>query len=102
MNVHFCPFVLFVFCNHLVTRPLSTAILHGCTRQALMALLLDHDLDLDERLFTLEETKDADEAFLTGASTYDCPVVSIDEAVLGNGQPGSHTPRLQSLYLDFA
>jgi len=86
----------------IVTRPLSEDILHGCTRKALLALVAQNDVALDERLFTLEEAYQADEAFITGASTYVCPVVRIDEAVLGDGTPGPVTRQLQGIYLDFA
>lgn len=86
----------------IVTRPLSNAILHGCTRKALLGLLDEGDVALDERLFTLEEAKAADEAFITGASTYVTPVVRIDETALGDGTPGPVTRRLQDIYMDFA
>ena len=86
----------------LVTRPLSNAILHGCTRKALIALVEEHGLGVEERRFTLDEVKSADEAFLTGASTYVCPVLSIDEATLGDGRPGLLTCRLRELYVGIA
>ena len=85
--------------GRLVTRPLSNAILHGCTRSALIALTAAHELDVEERRFTLDEAKAADEAFLSGASTYVCPVISLDDAVLGQGVPGPLTRELQRLYL---
>ena len=84
----------------LITRPLSNDILHGCTRKALLALVETGDVALDERLFTLEEAHSADEAFITGASTFVCPVVKIDDALLGDGTPGPVTRKLQSIYLD--
>lgn len=85
--------------GRLLTRPLSSSILHGCTRAALLALIGEHGLTAQERSFTLAEAKAADEAFLTGASTYICPVVAIDEVTLGGGRPGPLTRRLQTLYL---
>ncbi|MCL5778989.1 D-amino-acid transaminase [Limibaculum sp. FT325] len=92
----------FVRDGRLVTRPLSDSILHGCTRKALIALVAEHGLAVDERLFTLAEAKAAEEAFLTGASTYVCPVLSIDAATFGDGRPGSLTRRLQTIYVDLA
>lgn len=86
----------------LVTRPLSQDILHGCTRRALIALVAEHGLKVEERSFTLKEAKAAEEAFITGASTYVCPVLSIDEAKLGDGRPGKLTRHLQKLYVDLA
>ena len=62
----------------------------------------DSEIELDERLFTLQEAYDADEAFITGASMYVCPVVRIDDRQLGDGAPGPVTRRLQEVYLTFA
>ena len=87
--------------NTIITRPLSNDILHGCTRKALLKILEDGDIGLDERLYTLDEAHSADEAFITGASTFVCPVVQIDDAVLGTGKPGPVTRRLQDIYMDF-
>ena len=53
----------------LITRPLSNHILHGCTRKAVMALVEGGEVACEERLFTLDEAREADEAFITGAST---------------------------------
>jgi len=86
----------------LITRPLSNAILHGCTRAALIALVEEAGLGIEERAVTLAEAKSADEAFLTGASTYVCPVLAIDDTTLGDGHPGPLTRRLQDLYVDRA
>jgi D-alanine transaminase len=85
-----------------VTRPLSTAILHGCTRKALLEMIGSGAARLEERLFTVAEALAADEAFITGASTYVTPVVRIDGTVLGNGKPGPVTRALQRLFMDYA
>ena len=86
----------------LITRPLSNHILHGCTRKAIMALLADGEVKCEERLFMLDEACNADEAFITGASTYITPVVQIDSFKLGDGRPGPITRRLQEIYIAFA
>ena len=88
--------------NTIITRPLSNDILHGCTRKALLTLIEGGDVKLEERLFTVVEVLAADEAFITGASTFICPVLQIDDVVLGGGVPGSITRRIQDLYLAFA
>jgi len=86
----------------LITRPLSNDILPGVTRKSVLALARDQDLAVEERTFTLEEAYAADEAFITGASTYVCPVLKIDGHVIGAGEPGPMVRRLQDIYLDFA
>lgn len=85
----------------LVTRPLSNDILAGRTREALLALAAEKAVTIEQRLFTIDEAYEADEAFITGASTYVCPVVAIDGKAIGGGQPGPVTRRLQAIYRDF-
>ncbi len=83
----------------IITRPISNRILAGVTRASLLELSKDTGIALDERPFTLEEAYAADEAFITGASTYVCPVVEIDSNKISGGQPGPVVRRLQIIYL---
>lgn len=86
----------------LVTRPLSTALLPGITRLAVLRLAEECQLRFEERLFSVAEVHDAAEAFYTSASAFVMPVVSIDGRVVGEGKPGPVTRRLRELYLDMA
>ena len=83
----------------IVTRDLSTAILHGITRAAVLEVARDAQLKVEERPFTVAEAKAAKEAFITAASTYVCPVVEIDGATIGDGVPGPVATRLRELYI---
>ncbi len=87
--------------GHLITRPVENAILNGITRRRLIALAKAQGITVEERPFTLEEAKSAREAFLTSTTAFVLPVVRIDETILGNGRPGSHTVTLRQLYMDF-
>ena len=51
-----------------------------------------------ERSFTLEEAKEAAEAFTTAATGLVTPVVAIDGVALSDGKPGPVTQRVQKLY----
>lgn len=73
----------------LVTRPAESGILRGITRSVVLDLVEREGLRFEERPFTLEEAKNAREAFVTAASTICMPVVSLDGASIGNGHPGS-------------
>jgi D-alanine transaminase len=86
----------------LVTRNLSTSILHGITRHAVMALAAEAQIRVEERPFTVEEAHGAAEAFITAASAFVTPVVEIDGKPLGDGTPGPLTRRLRELYIDAA
>lgn len=83
----------------LVTRPLSTHILHGITRQALLALAKQHDIRLEERPFTLEEAMNAREVFISSATTFIWPVISLNGKVIGGGVPGPVTGKLREIYV---
>jgi D-alanine transaminase len=86
----------------IVTRPNDSSILPGCTRKAIVALAEGRGLSIDERAFSVTEALDAAEAFITSASTFVLPVVSIDGDPIGAGIPGDRTKRLRELYISFA
>ncbi|WP_407519510.1 D-amino-acid transaminase [Methylobacterium oryzisoli] len=88
--------------GRIVTRPLSTAILPGITRRAVMRLAEEAGLTIEERPFSLEEAFGAAEAFFTSASAFVMPVIEIDGRRIGGGQPGPLTRRLRGLYLEMA
>jgi len=90
----------FVKDGAIVTRPLSTDILHGITRKAVLRMAAEAQLKIEERLFTIDEAKEADEAFTTSASAFVMPVVEIDGVQLGDGTPGPIAKRLREIYLD--
>ena len=74
--------------NKIITRALSNDILHGITRAAVLRFAREAQMEVEERNFTLDEAKAADEAFITSASTFVMPVVEIDGVSLGDGTPG--------------
>ncbi len=86
--------------GRIVTRGLGTEILHGITRAAVLRLADEAGLAIEERAFTPEEAKVADEAFATAATIFVMPVVEIDGVRLGDGTPGPLTRRLRALYID--
>ncbi|MGE0653516.1 MAG: aminotransferase class IV, partial [Alphaproteobacteria bacterium] len=86
----------------LVTRPLSNDILPGVTRRAILRLANEGDVTVEERPFTVDEARNAREAFLTSASSFVTPVVEIDGVKIGDGRPGPVTARLRELYLEEA
>ena len=86
----------------ILTRPLNDDILPGVTRRAVVALCATHGLRLVESRFTLEEALNADEAFISGASSYVLPVVKIDDREIAAGNPGALTRQLRQIYIDYA
>lgn len=86
--------------GRIVTRNLSNDILHGITRAAVLRFAREAQMEVEERAFTIDEAKAADEAFVTSASAFVMPVVSIDGTRLGDGKPGPVAARLREIYLD--
>jgi D-alanine transaminase len=86
--------------NRIITRHLSQEILHGITRAAVLRCASEAQMEVEERPFTIEEAKAADEAFFTSASAFVMPVVEIDGVAVGEGKPGSVATRLREIYLD--
>ena len=84
----------------IITRELSNDILHGITRKAVLRFAREAQMEVEERSFTIEEAQDADEAFITSASTFVMPVIEVDGAKLGDGTPGPVAARLREIYLE--
>jgi D-alanine transaminase len=85
-----------------VTRALGREILPGLTRSRLLTLIEEEKLPVDQRPFSVEEALAAREAFLTSASSFVLPVVSINDYPVGDGSPGPIAQRLRARYLAFA
>lgn len=82
----------------IVTRSLSSDILHGITRAAVPASRRRLVM-LDERSFTIAEALEAREAFITSATSFVTSVVSIDGQMIGDGTIGPVSRRLREVYL---
>ena len=82
----------------LVTHPADTAILNGVTRLALLEIAAEQGLAVEERPFSIDEARAADEAFLTSTTSFVLPVVKIDDAPVGDGRPGAFTRTLVERY----
>ncbi len=86
--------------NTIITRHLGNEILHGITRAAVLRFAKEAQMKVEERSFTIAEAQEADEAFITSASTFVMPVVEIDGTAIGGGTPGPVAARLREIYLD--
>ncbi len=84
------------------TRDTQANILRGCTRSTLMEIIKAEGIPFEERAFTVEEAKAAQEAFFTAAGAFVLPAISIDGVKIGTGKPGPITRRLRQAYLDAA
>lgn len=77
-----------------MTPPYHAGALKGITRGAVLELMADMDITVDEVNLTRYEVWTADEMFLTGTAAEVIPVVDVDGRVIGDGTPGAATAKL--------
>ena len=85
--------------NTIITRNLSNDILHGITRKTVLEVAYKLKLNIEERPFSVKEALNAEEAFITSASTMVAPVIQIDKKTVGDGLVGPITKILKETYL---
>lgn len=88
--------------GRLVTRNISTALLAGITRRAVLHVATECGLEIEERAFSLDEVLTAREAFSTSASTFVLPVIEVDGVTIGEGHVGAVTLAMQKRYCELA
>ncbi len=85
----------------LITPPPSDNILVGITRDTVMTLAQKElGIQTVERSIDRSELYTADEVFLTGTAAHLTPVTKMDHRQIGDGNIGSLTKKLQSIYFD--
>jgi branched-chain amino acid aminotransferase len=90
---------LFLVREGVIYTPNATAsILTGITRASVMTLARDMGLEVVEQSIPREMLYIADEIFLTGTAAEITPVRSVDRIVIGTGQRGELTTRLQEMF----
>ncbi|MEO9572527.1 MAG: aminotransferase class IV [Tateyamaria sp.] len=72
--------------------------MNGITRQKVIDLCRANDIPVIERNYSLVDTYNADEAFLTGTFGAQTPVFEIDGRVIGGGVAGPVFHRIRALY----
>ena len=85
----------------LITHPVTYDILCGITRQTIRSVAKANNFEVEERPFTIEEALNADEAFVSSASSIVTPVVKIDDTDLGTGEVGDVCKVLLNLVWDY-
>ncbi len=93
--------IFMVLNGKLITTPPTADILVGITRNTVMELAREElGLEVIERAISRTELYVCDELFFCGTGAQVAPVRSVDRRVLGNGQPGPISRRLQQVYFD--
>ena len=86
--------------GQLLTPSLASSALEGITRDAIIKIAKDLDIDFIERDIARSELIISDEIFLTGTAAEITPIISMDSKKIGNGKPGDITKKMMQEYTD--
>ena len=86
--------------GQLITPSLASSALEGITRDSVIKIAKDLDIDVVERYVSRSELVISDEIFLTGTAAEITPIISMDSKKIGNGKPGIITKKMMQEYTD--
>jgi branched-subunit amino acid aminotransferase/4-amino-4-deoxychorismate lyase len=73
-------------------------ILHGITREIVLDVIREKQIQVESRGYPFNNIYKLDEAFITSTSRGVLAVTSINDQKIGNGQPGPMTGIIQKAY----
>jgi branched-chain amino acid aminotransferase len=86
----------------LFTSTISAGILNGITRDSVIRIAKDMDVEVVEQAIPREMLYIADEVFFTGTAAEITPIRSVDRIPVGAGKPGPLTLEIQREYMGIA
>lgn len=89
---------IFIIRDGVLLTPDLTSALEGITRDTIIQLAKDEGLTIQEKRITRDEVYIADEAFFTGTAAEVTPIREVDGRMIGLGQRGPITTKLQQRY----
>ncbi len=92
--------IFLVHKGRMYTTPLGMSILEGITRDTIVTLARERNIEIIEQRFTRDVLYVADEIFMTGTAAEVTPVRELDNRKIGTGEPGPVTKALQAAYFD--
>ena len=84
----------------MITPPVSSSALEGITRDAIIKIGKELDIEVEEREIARSELTISDEMFLTGTAAEITPIISMDGKKIANGKPGALTKKIIQEYTD--
>lgn len=81
--------------DKLITAPLGNSVLPGITRDSILQIARDLNIQVAEQMIPRELLYIADEVFFTGTAAEVTPIRSVDKIKVGNGGMGPITRSLQ-------
>ncbi|MFB5629113.1 MAG: branched-chain amino acid transaminase [Nitrosarchaeum sp.] len=86
--------------NQLITPPLSSSALNGITRDAIIKIARDLNIEVIETEIARSELVISDEIFLTGTAAEITPIIEMDGKKIADGKPGNITKKMMLKYTD--
>jgi branched-chain amino acid aminotransferase len=84
--------------GRIITPPVSAGALEGVTQNSVFTIARDEGIEVEVGNILRSDLYTADEAFLTGTAAEVVPIQSVDDRVVGSGEPGAVTKRIQEVY----
>jgi len=91
---------IFIVRNGTLYEPELTSALEGITRDSVIRIAHDFGIPVVSKRITRDEVYIADEAFFTGTAAEVTPIRELDNRVIGAGQRGPITAKLQQAFFD--
>ena len=86
--------------GQLITPSLASSALEGITRDAIIKIAKDLDVEVTEREISRSELGMSDEIFLTGTAAEITPITVMDGKKISNGKVGTITNKMMEEYND--
>ena len=90
----------FIVENGALITPPNDSSLASITQDTVIKIARDLDIEVRRERITRDRAYTADEAFFTGTAAEVTPISDIDNRVIGAGERGAVTKRLQDAYFD--
>jgi len=91
---------VFIVRDGVIYTPDLASCLAGITRDAIMKIANDLNIEVREKRITRDEMYCADEAFFTGTAAEVTPIRELDDRQIGNGGRGPITEKIQNIFFD--
>ena len=91
---------VFIVREGILYTPDLASCLAGITRDAIMQIAKDLQIEVREKRITRDEMYCADEAFFTGTAAEVTPIRELDDRTIGNGGRGPVTEKIQNVFFD--
>ena len=91
---------IFIVKNGNLYTPTLSSALEGITRDTVITIAKDLNVEVVEKNITRDEIYTADEAFFTGTAAEVTPIKELDTRLIGKGKRGPLTEEIQKIYFD--